>query len=109
MRCRVVEGQWLYVRQMDLPSYKRGGSVVRNSYFWALRSIADATPRDRDWPFEAGVWVALARMLTAFAESGYLGYTETLLECPPNDPIPEVLRSVATWGETADLEDGPHW
>ena len=87
----------LFIDREDLPNYKKGGSVVRNSYFWALKSIACYTSRDKDWEFDSEVWVALARMLLSFAQSGYLADRETSLEFDQNTPIPEVLRSVSTW------------
>lgn len=80
--------------------FKKGGPVVRNSYFWALRSIAAQAPRHRDWEYESEVWLALRRMLLAFAESGYLGLRETLLEFPVEQgKIPEVLQPISTWQE----------
>ena len=87
----------LFIANADLPQYKKGGSVVRNSYFWALKSIACYTSRTQDWEYDSVVWVALSRMLLAFAESGYLGDRETSLEFPEHIPIPETLRSVSTW------------
>lgn len=96
MRVRLQE-DILFINREDLPDYKKGGSIVRNSYFWALKSIACYTSRDKDWEFDSEVWVALARMLLSFAESGYLGASETSLEFEQNIPIPEVLRLVATW------------
>lgn len=69
--------------------------MVRNSYFWALKSIACFTSRNKDWEYDAEVWIALARMLTSFIESGYLGDGETYLEFPENTPIPDELRSVS--------------
>ena len=92
-----LEEDIIYINYEDLPSYKKGGSVVRNSYFWALKSIACFTPREKDWEYDAEVWVALGRMLISFTESGYLGDRETCLEFPSNTPIPEQLRSVATY------------
>lgn len=86
----------LTIHQEDLPNYKKGGSIVRNSFFWALKSISCYAARGGDWEFDADVWVALSRMLLAFSESGYLKYSETILEFPPHVRIPEVLRSVAT-------------
>lgn len=85
----------LLIDHEDLPQYKKGGSIVRNSYFWALKSIACFTSRNQDWEYDEAVWLALARMLTAFTESGYLGDRETWLEFPEDTPIPEQLRSVA--------------
>ncbi len=97
MRAR-IEDTILYIHHEDLPAFKKGGSVVRNSYFWALRSIAGRASRYRDWEYEPEVWLALARMLLSFAESGYLGYKETLLEFPLSQgEIPAVLRDAATW------------
>lgn len=93
-----LEDQVLYIQAEDLPQYNKRGSVVRNTYFWALRSIADRSGFDRDWEYGAEVWLALSRMLMSFTESGYLGYRETTLEFPPDTPIPEVLRPVSTWG-----------
>ncbi len=87
----------LFIAREDLPVYKKGGSIVRNSYFWALKSIACYTSRDKDWEFDSEVWVALTRMLLSFARSGYLGDRETSLEFDRDTPIPEVLRSVSTW------------
>lgn len=87
----------LYICYDDLPPYKKGGSVVRNSYFWALKSISCYTPRGKDWEYDQQVWIALSRMLLSFAESGYLGDREVSLEFPEDTPIPEQLRSVATW------------
>ena len=81
----------------DLPEYKKGGSVVRNSYFWALKSIACYTPRNKDWEYDSEVWIALSRMLISFTESGYLGERETSLEFPENSPIPVELRSVSSY------------
>ncbi len=86
----------LYIHKDDLPQYKKGGSVVRNSYFWALKSIACYTAKEKDWEFDADVWIALSRMLLAFTESGYLGFSETVLEFDSESPIPAVLRSVST-------------
>jgi len=71
--------------------------VVRNSYFWALRSIAARSPRYGEWEYEAEVWLALQRLLTSFFESGYLPLRETQLEFPPDATIPPVLRSVSCW------------
>ncbi|NJL01088.1 MAG: hypothetical protein HC910_11185 [Spirulinaceae cyanobacterium SM2_1_0] len=85
------------IHQDDLPQYKKSGSVVRNSYFWALKSISCFAGYERDWEFDAEVWLALKRMLLAFAASGYLGTSETQLEFPPDTPIPDELRAVATW------------
>ena len=92
-----LKDEIILIHHEDLPMYKKGGSVVRNSYFWALKSIACYTPRNGDWEFDQEVWVALARMLLAFSESGYLGYTETCLEFPQDTTIPDTLRTVATW------------
>ena len=58
-----VEDQVLFLHQDDVPQYKKKSSVVRNSYFWALRSIAGRSGFDRDWEYESEVWFALQRML----------------------------------------------
>jgi hypothetical protein len=93
-----IENQVLFLHHEDLPEFKKGGSVVRNSYFWALRSIAGRASRYRDWEYEPEVWLALSRMLLSFAESGYLGYRETMLEFPQSQgQIPDLLRDVSTW------------
>ncbi|MEA5419328.1 hypothetical protein VB712_08820 [Spirulina sp. CCNP1310] len=89
----------LSIHADDVPAYKKGGSVVRNSYFWALKSISCHARRDRPWEFDAPVWVALGRMLMAFTEAGYLSSAETCLEFPYDTPIPPELRLVATWVE----------
>ncbi|NER82393.1 MAG: hypothetical protein F6K42_23085 [Leptolyngbya sp. SIO1D8] len=96
MRCR-IDSPILLLHAEDVPPYKKGGSVVRNSYFWALRSIADDTRFKQPWAFDESVWIALCRMLLSFAASGYLGDRETLLEFSPNAAIPEVFRTVSTW------------
>ena len=92
-----LEEDILYIANSDLPAYKKGGSVVRNSYFWALKSIACFTPRDKDWEYDRQVWIALSRMLVSFSESGYLGDRETCLEFPQDIPIPPELRSVSSY------------
>ncbi len=97
MRAR-LENQTVFLHHEDVPSYKKGGSVVRNSYFWALRSIAATANRYREWEYESEVWLALQRMLLSFAESGYLSLRETQLEFPIGQlEIPSVLRPIATW------------
>ncbi|WP_211176087.1 hypothetical protein [Brasilonema sp. UFV-L1] len=93
-----IQDSVLFLHHEDVPEYKKGGSVVRNSYFWALRSIAGKASRYSDWEYESEVWFALTRMLLSFAESGYLGLKETVLEFPLSQgEIPEVLRDVSTW------------
>ncbi len=92
-----ISNQVLFIHQDDVPPYKKKGSVVRNSYFWALKSIADTARFDQPWEFEESVWIALCRMLMSFAMSGYLGDRETLLEFPPEAQIPDELRSMSTW------------
>jgi hypothetical protein len=87
----------LIVNREDLPEYKKGGSIVRNSYFWALKSIACYASKGSDWEFDREVWIALSRMLLSFAQSGYLGSSETLLEFSEDIQIPEELRSISTW------------
>ena len=89
----------LFIQAEDTPVYKKGGSVVRNSYFWAMKSIACRAPKQGDWEFEEAVWFAMARMLLTFTQSGFLGYSETILEFPYEEPIPSLLRSVATQGQ----------
>jgi len=111
MRVR-IDNDVLFIRNEDVPPFKKKGPIVRNSYFWALKSIADRAPFTKEWEFEARVWIALARMLTSFAGSGYLGLRETQLEFEPNDEIPDVLRSMATWydpADYADAEEEPEW
>ena len=93
-----IENDVVFLDKDDLPQYKKQGSVVRNSYFWALKAIAGNTPYGGDWEYESEVWLALRRVLLAFAESGYLGLSETILEFPSDQgEIPAVFRSVATW------------
>ncbi len=92
-----LQDQIVTIHGDDLPRYKKAGSVVRNSYFWALKSISCHAAYGGDWEFDAVVWVALKRMLLAFAEAGYLGSGETQLEFPPDTVIPEELRAVSTW------------
>lgn len=97
MRAR-IENMVLFLSHEDVPQFKKGGSVVRNSYFWALRSIAGKAGRYGDWEYESEVWLALSRMLLSFSESGYLGLKETILEFPRSQgEIPAVLRTVSTW------------
>ena len=104
MRAR-IQNQVLFLRNADVPPFKKKGSVVRNSYFWALKSIADRAPFQKEWEFEERVWLALTRMLTSFAESGYLGLRETQLEFEPDEEIPAVLKPMATWYDPADYAD----
>lgn len=93
-----IEDMVLYLHKEDVPEFKKGGSVVRNSYFWALRSIAGQASRYRDWEYESEVWLALSRMLLSFSESGYLSLKETILEFPRSQlEIPDVLRSISSW------------
>jgi hypothetical protein len=97
MRAR-LENEIVFLHHEDVPPFKKGGSVVRNSYFWALKSIAGRASRERDWEYEPEVWLALQRMLLSFSESGYLGLSETMLEFPADtEEIPALLRPVATW------------
>lgn len=97
MRAR-IENMVLFLNHEDVPQFKKGGSVVRNSYFWALRSIAACASRYRDWEYESEVWLALSRMLSSFSESGYLSLKETILEFPRSQgEIPAILRSVSTF------------
>ncbi|MGB3758102.1 MAG: hypothetical protein WBA07_17265 [Rivularia sp. (in: cyanobacteria)] len=92
-----IDDDLLYISKEDVPEYKKGGSVVRNSYFWALRSIAGKAGRYADWEYESEVWFALGRMLMSFTESGYLGVRETILEFPQSTQIPQEFRDVGTW------------
>lgn len=101
MRAWLVDDTLLVIHAEDVPEYKRQGGVVRNSYFWALKSIAGYAPRNSNWEFESDVWIALKRMLLSFAESGYLGLQETQLEFPLDIAIPDELRAIATW-QSAD-------
>jgi hypothetical protein len=39
MRAR-IENTILLIQHDDLPAFKKGGSVVRNSYFWSLPGIS---------------------------------------------------------------------
>ncbi|AFY67646.1 hypothetical protein [Geitlerinema sp. PCC 7407] len=103
MRAWVEDGV-VYLHPEDVPQYKKSGSVVRNTFFWALKSIAGRARSPHAWEYEAEVWLALQRLLMSFTESGYLGYRETVLEFPPSQAIPEVLRPVATWGDEIDAE-----
>lgn len=96
MRAQIKDGV-LFLRGEDVPHYKPRGSVVRNNYFWALRSIAARSPFDKPWEFESEVWFALCRMLVSFFESGYLGIRETQLEFLDGTEVPEQLRPVTTW------------
>ena len=104
MRAR-IDNDVLFLLNEDVPPYKKNGPMVRNSYFWALKSIADRAPFEKEWEFEHRVWLALIRMLTSFAESGYLGLKETQLEFAPEDEIPAVLKPMATWYDPTDYED----
>ncbi|MGB2923829.1 MAG: hypothetical protein WBB82_00835 [Limnothrix sp.] len=97
MKVVALQDGILCIHKDDVPPFKKGGSVVRNSYFWALKSISCYAPRQGDWEFDAEVWVALGRMLMAFTESGYLGYSETLLEFSEDLQIPESLRAVSSY------------
>ena len=90
-----IEEQVLFIHHEDIPQYKKDGSVVRNSYFWALRSIAAIRRSDRHWEYESEVWFALQRMLLTFSESRYLRLKEITLEFADDQEIPDVLRSVS--------------
>jgi hypothetical protein len=93
-----LNDQIIFVHQDDVPPFKKGGSVVRNSYFWALKAIAAHAPRYGDWEYDEEVWTALRRVLMAFQTSGYLGLQETQLEFPVDQfEIPEAVRDVSTW------------
>jgi len=100
-----IDNQVLFIHKEDVPPFKKNGPIVRNNYFWALRSIADRSYRDKDWEFDETVWIALARMLLSFSESGYLGLSETTLEFAPDDTIPPDLKPVASWAAPDDEPD----
>ncbi|AZB72862.1 hypothetical protein [Synechococcus elongatus] len=101
-----IQGNVLYIHEDDAPTYRKTGGMVRNSYFWALKSIAARARRDRPWEFEAEIWPALQRMLISFWESGYLGLSEVQLSFTPDQPIPENLRSISTYSaEATESED----
>lgn len=91
-----IEEDILFIQNEDLPEYKKGGSIVRNNYFWALKSIACVANKTKNWEFDSQVWAALARMLLFFSCSGYLGGSETTLEFSYDCLIPDELRSVST-------------
>ncbi|MEB3228311.1 MAG: hypothetical protein VKJ27_07995 [Synechocystis sp.] len=97
MKCWLAAEDLLLIAADDLPAYQKTGSVVRNNYYWALQAIAAQARRGQAWEFDQDVWVALARLLTFFYNSGYLKTSETLLEFPPDADIPAALLSVATW------------
>lgn len=86
----------LYLAKEDIPEYQKGKSIVRNNYFWALKSICDYSPVNADWEFAEEIWIALARMLLFFSNSGYLGDRETVLEFAEDVLIPDQLRAVST-------------
>lgn len=50
-----IQGNVLYIHEEDAPTYRKTGGMVRNSYFWALKSIAARARRDRPWEFEAEI------------------------------------------------------
>ncbi len=102
-----IEEDILYIHADDVPTYKKKGSIVRNSFFWALRSIAAQAPMGKAWEFETAVWFALQRMLTNFTDSGYLGTRETQLEFREDAVIPKLLQTMATWIPQAAFDDEP--
>ncbi len=107
MRVR-IDNEVLYLHKEDVPHYKKSGSVVRNTYFWTLRSIADRADFDREWEYVSEVWLALSRVLLSYAESGYLYTSETILEFPPDyGEIPTVFRHVATWAAEPPEDEEP--
>ena len=92
-----IDNEVLFIHRDDVPKYNKQGSIVRNSYFWALRSIAGRANSRYDWEFETEVWLALQRMLISFGESGYLPTRETQLEFVSYiEEIPQVLRLIST-------------
>lgn len=102
-----IEEDILYIHADDVPTYKKQGSIVRNSFFWALRSISAQSPMGKDWEFETAVWFALQRMLTNFTDSGYLGTRETQLEFREDAVIPKLLQTMATWIPKAEFDHEP--
>lgn len=100
-----LENEVIYLHRDDVPQYKKKGSVVRNTFFWALQSIAGRARFDTDWEFESEVWIALGRMLMHFTESGYLGYSETTLEFPYETEIPIAVKEVSTWSSVDEQDD----
>lgn len=100
-----IEDKVLYLDAKDVPRYKKQGSIVRNSYFWALRSIAARSPFNKPWEFESEVWFALNRMLISFFESGYLSTKETQLEFLDGTQVPAELRGAATWVATFEPDE----
>ncbi|MBI4782418.1 MAG: hypothetical protein HY785_14035 [Oscillatoriophycideae cyanobacterium NC_groundwater_1537_Pr4_S-0.65um_50_18] len=106
MRAR-IENQVLFLHKDDVPEYKKKGSVVRNTYFWTMRSIADRAGFNQEWEYASEVWLALKRVLISYAESGYLNTSEIILEFPSSQgAIPDVFRDVATWAREEEPEDG---
>lgn len=91
-----IQDHILYIAKEDIPEYKKGKSIVRNNYFWALKSICDYSPVNGDWEFSEEIWTALSRMLLFFYNSGYLGDRETMLEFAEDILIPDPLRAVST-------------
>lgn len=92
-----IDNEVLFIHKDDVPKYNKQGSIVRNSYFWALRSIAGRANSRYDWEFESEIWLALQRMLISFGESGYLPTREIQLEfAPETEEIPQVLRLIST-------------
>ena len=102
-----IEEDILYIHADDVPTYKKRGSIVRNSFFWALRSISAQSPMGKAWEFETAVWFALQRMLTNFTDSGYLGTRETQLEFREDAVIPKLLQAMATWISKAEFDYEP--
>ncbi|GAB4378112.1 MAG: hypothetical protein Kow00121_29290 [Elainellaceae cyanobacterium] len=95
-----IDNDVLFLHRDDVPQYKKKGSVVRNTYFWALRAIAGRANFGQEWEYESEVWLALRRVLLSFTESGYLGLSETILEFPlEQGEIPPVFRLVSTFAE----------
>lgn len=84
----VIKDNILYIEKEDLPQYQKGKSIVRNNYYWALKSISDYAPKGSE-----EIWTALNRMLLFFTNSGYLGLKETTLEFSDDTLIPDALRS----------------
>ena len=43
----------LIIATEDLPPFKKGGSVVRNNYFWALKAISCYARKEQEIAFNA--------------------------------------------------------
>jgi len=102
-----IEDDILYLHPDDTPAYKKQGSIVRNSFFWALRSIAANSAMGKAWEFETAVWFALQRMLLSFTDAGYLSTRETQLEFREDTVIPTLLQTAALWISAGEFDPEP--